>query len=397
MGCDNKQQIFQEKLTSVQDALTAELAALAANTEARAKEIADDFEADNDLAAGVGAAAGTAFGGFLGGPGGAAAGAVVGRQIGQLFTLEIGMQRQSVALDVPHASMETQDFSFDLPTVVMRDTDLSFDLPTIEMRTQRGPDIPEITVRWEQRCIGPNWAEICTDIPVTVVTMKETYLDVPVTVMRTQRIVLGLPTVEMRRQEMKLDLPRIEMKTTEFSVDVPYITLRFIKDAGKRTAALAAALAQSAQDEAARKQIGFQDRLRTEVAPLALDMFACHRETISTGRTQMYAQYAGQIETLGNAVAAIVAKGVPDNDTNLIAARAAHGEAISVRDAALRKLDDALAQLDASTKTAMEQFLGAGIKGAAAMGMVAEQLSFAGSKAPQGHSVASLVRIVLPT
>jgi len=395
MGCDNKQEIFQAKLTSVQNTLTEELAALAANTEARAKQIADDFEADNDLAAGVGAAAGTAFGGVLGGPGGAAAGAVVGRQIGTLFTLEIGMERQSVALDVPHASMESEDFSFDLPTVLMRDTDLSFDLPTVEMRTQRGPDIPEITVRWEQRCIGPNWARICTDVPVTVVTMKETYLDVPVTVMRTQKIVLGLPSVEMRRQEMKLDVPRIEMKTTQFSVDVPYITLRFIKDAGKRTAALAAALAQSAQDEAAHKPIGFQERLRTGVAPLALDMFACHRETIAAGRTQMYAQYAGQIETLGNAVAAIVAKGVPDNDSTLSAARAAHSEAILVRDAALKKLDDALAQLDASAKTAMEQFLGAGAKVVAAKAMPAEQPSSAGSLA-HGHSVAGLVRIVLP-
>jgi hypothetical protein len=397
MGCEMKQQAFQEQLAAVQVTLTAELAALTAATEGKATQIAEDFEADNDLAAGVGAAAGTAIGGFVGGPGGAAAGAVVGRQIGKLFTLEIGTQRQTVILNVPQTTMETQDFSFDLPTVVLRDTDISFDLPTVEMRTVDGPEIPEITVRMEQRCVDLGFGiRPCTDVPVTVVTMKKTSLDIPVTVMRTQRIVLGLPSVEMRRQEMKLDLPRIAMKETEFSADIPYITLRFIKDAGKRTAALAAALAQSAQDEAAQKQIGFQDRLRTEVAPLALDMFACHRETLATSRTQVYAQYASQIDTLSHAVAGIVGSGVPDTDTNLIAARSVLNEAISVRDAALRKLDDALVKLDESARSAMEQFLGTGPKALPNKSLPSGHASQRDLKGLHGHAVAGLVRIVLP-
>ena len=48
----------------------------ATDTEDKAKQIADDFEADHGLAEGVGAAAGTAIGGFFGGPAGAVAGEV---------------------------------------------------------------------------------------------------------------------------------------------------------------------------------------------------------------------------------------------------------------------------------------------------------------------------------
>lgn len=361
MACDDKQKAFNDKFGEVQATLKAELAAIATDTEDKAKQIADDFEADHGLAEGVGAAAGTAIGGFFGGPAGAVAGEVIGKTIGSLFTLEIGMRRESFSLDVPQTTMETQDFSFDLPTVVVRDTDISFDIPTIEMRTVEGPPIPETTIRMEQQCVdlGP-LGRPCTDIPVTVITWKKTYLDVPVTVMKTQRIVLGLPQIEMRRQEFKLDVPVITMKTTEFSADIPYITLRFIQDAGKRTASLASSLAQSAQEAAVQHQVAYKQRLRSEVAPLAVDMFACFRTQVTDGRAAVLAQFNGQIQTLQNAVTAIAAKGVPEDNAELKQAKDALNAALAKQSDALKPLDDALAKLDEGSKTALAQFLGDG-------------------------------------
>jgi len=192
-------------------------------------------------------------------------------------TLQVGQTYE------PEVLVQVREWiSFDLPTVVLRDTDIIFDLPTIEMRRHRGPDIPETVVRMETRCIGGHPFRVCADVPVVYIEMKESYFDMPVTVMRPVRIVVGLPTVEMRRQDFKMDVPEITMKTADFSADIPYITLRFMKDAGKRTTARAAALAQSAQDAALRSEIGFKDRMRMAVAPLCADMFECFRSTSKT-------------------------------------------------------------------------------------------------------------------
>lgn len=360
MACEDKQQAFKDKLIEVQQTLRDELAAIATDTEAKAHQIADDFEADHDLSTGVGAAAGTAVGAAVGGPGGAFVGNIIGRTIGSLFTLEIGMRRASFSLDVPQVSMKTQDFSFDLPTVVMRDTDLSFDLPTIEMRREEGPPIPETTVRWTTQCVDLGWpiGKVCTDLPETTVTWTPTYLDVPVTVMKTQRIVIGLPQVEMSRQEFKMDVPEFSMQTTEFSADVPYITLRFIKDAGQRTAALAAALAQSAQEAAVQRQIAFKERTRAEVAPLAAQMFDCMRGQLVDGRAAVLARYTDQIQTLQNSVTAIAAAGVPQDNAELKQARDALDAALAEQTKALAPLDAALEKLAESARTAMSQFLG---------------------------------------
>ena len=379
MACEDKQKAFNEKFAEVQAVLQAELTAIATDTEARAKEIADDFEKDNGLAAGVGAVAGTAIGG-LAGPGGAAVGGMIGKTIGSLFTLEVGMHRETFSLDIPETRMETRDFSFDLPSVVMRDNDISFDAPTTEMRRVEGPPIPKITVRMETEChLG-----VCFDVPKTVVEWEPSYYDAPVVVMKTQRIVIGLPQVEMRRQEIKMDVPSISMKTTEFSADIPYITLRFIQDAGKRTAALAAALAQSAQEAAVQKQLAYKQRIRLEVAPLALDMFACYKAQITQGRSTVLSQFSPQIQTLQNAVTALVAKGVPEDNADLQQAKAQLSTAIEQQATALRPLDEALAKLEESSRNALQQMLGEGKGISPATG--------AARTFPMGNSIPGLVQ-----
>lgn len=354
MSCDNAKTAFEAKIDEVQKALTAELGAIATDTESQAKKIADDFEADNDTAAGVGAAAGTAIGGYVGGPVGAVVGEKVGRTIGSLFTLEITSIRHSGSLDLPETTMKTKDMSYDLPTVVVRDTDIILNLPTVEMRRERGPDKPELTVRWV-RHDGPFGTSY--SLPESVVTWTPTYLDVPVTVMREKRIVIGVPTVEMRRQEMKIDVPEISMRRREFSFDVPSITIRFVQDAGKRTAAMAAALAQQAQDAAAQKQVAFKDRLRTEVAPSALAMFDCYRTELQASRSQVYSQFEPEIEHLTTAISAMASVAVPEDNADRVAAMAQLTDAIDRRDKALASFNEALKQLDESCKATLDQFL----------------------------------------
>jgi hypothetical protein len=400
MSCDDKSQAFKDKLASVQAELQAELASITEDTERKAQEISDDFDAGNDLAAGIGAAAGTVIGAAAG-PGGAALGGVIGRVIGGLFTLEIGTRRETVSLDVPETTMKTQDMSFDLPTVELRDTDVSFDLPAIEMRRERGPDIPEFRTRMEQRCVdlGP-LGRPCTDVPVTYIEMVPTYYDLPMTVMRTQRIVVGMPVVVMQRQDIKLDLPEISMKTTEFSADIPFVTLRFLRDAGARTAALAAALAQSAQDAAINKQVAFRERLKQEVAPLASSMFACFRDTITTAKVEAASRFESQLATLTATLTNLVSRGVPDTDNDYVQTKAQLTDLLTRRDALVQSFDAALQRLSEQSATAMAQFLGTPaevVKSKGGLLSVKQDTAKAPAQAPKGTRIRGLVDYLAAT
>ncbi|WP_375576642.1 hypothetical protein [Paracidovorax oryzae] len=357
--CAEKKAAFTDKLAGIQKELQDELAVITEDTERRAKEIADDFDAEHDLAEGVGAVAGTAIGGFFGGVAGGAIGGSIGKQIGSLFTMEVGMRRETVLLDVPQTTMKRQDISFDFPEVEMRDTDISFDIPTIEMRRQEGPPRPESRTEMVTECREFPWpiGRVCMDLPHTTVTWVPTYLDIPTVVMRTERIVIGVPTVVVRRQDMSLDLPEIAMKTIEFSFDVPFVTLRFITDAGKRTAALAAALAQSTQDAIVQKQLALKARIQSEGAPLMTAMFGCYRDVLVSARDQALHVFEPQINTLKTNLASLIAKGVPETDDDYVSAKQKLDEAV----AALRKVSDEwtqrLADHDKMVKDSLEKFL----------------------------------------
>lgn len=101
MSCQAEKVAFEAKMQNVQEALQSELKQIEIDTERKAKQIEEDFEANHDLAEGVGATLGTVVGGLVGGAPGGATGAIIGKTIGSLFVIEIGMRRQKFALDVP--------------------------------------------------------------------------------------------------------------------------------------------------------------------------------------------------------------------------------------------------------------------------------------------------------
>lgn len=316
------------------------------------------MDAGNDLASGIGAFAGTVVGGVLGGAPGAGAGAVVGKIVGSLFVLEVGMREERIVLDVPQVAMRTQDFSFDLPSVTMRDKEIIFGVPGIEMRREKGPPIPETIVEWEVECVGGGWLpKVCTKVPKTTVRWSDTWIDIPVPVMKEVRIVIGVPEIAMDRQEIAFDIPEFKVEPTEVIFSVPTIALRFVRDAGRRAAAQAAALAQSAQEAASAKQLQFKAQLRSEVTPLAIAMFSCYRKTVEAAKLEAGARFDPEIEKLSRSVTALTAQGVPADNPELAQARTALEAAIAQRDAALKPFDDALAQLDKSARETLDQFL----------------------------------------
>jgi hypothetical protein len=354
MACEAEQQAFKEGLEDARLKLNNELAAVAGDTEAQAQQISTDLQSDNDLASGVGAAAGTAIGGIVAGPPGAAVGAVVGRQIGSLFTLEVQMIRHQVVLNVPQTTMRTNHVSFDVPKVTLSDQSFVVSTPTVEMRREPGPPTPRTTVRMVQRCLGP----ICTDVPETTIEWEPTWIDIPVTVWRDVRVVIGIPVVTMERQEISFDAPEITMGETTLAIDVPTLTLRFIKDAGRRTAAMAAALMQSAQEAVTKKQLEFRSRVQNEVTPLAHSMFSCFRDSLTKSRADAVAIYQPQIDMLTASVAALAARQVSEDAPEMKGARAALAQATLNRDGALASFDEALTKLNEAEQTAINGLLG---------------------------------------
>lgn len=366
MSCEAEQKAFEDKMADVQRELEAELKDIEIETERRAKEIESDFEAGNDLAAGVGAAAGTVIGGALGGPVGAGVGAVLGKTIGSLFVIEFSMHREKVVLDVPQVKMGMKTIKFDVPQVTVNDKDIIFGVPTVEMRREKGPPIPETVVIWENECIGGGWVpKVCTKVPKTTIRWKESWYDRPVMTVKQVKFIIGIPEVKMDTQDFSFGVPEFKNDATEFSFDVPSVSIRFIKDAGRKTAALAAALAQWAQEAALKKQLEFKDRMKSEVAPLAVAMFACHRKTLQSAWDTTAGQFDPEIAKLSASVSAIAGKGVTETDPEYVKTKQLLEEAIAARKAALKPLDDALTEFDANAKKTMDQFLTGGLDAAA--------------------------------
>jgi hypothetical protein len=354
MACDDKKAAFEAAILAGTKELEAGLASIGEEAARKAKELSDEFEKGNDLAEGVGAAAGTVVGGVFGGPAGAAAGGEVGKAIGALFMMRVEMRRTSFKLDVPETTIRDQEWLFDTPVVILNDKAISFDLPVPVMRRVRGPDIPRLVCRMETRDIGLG---VKLDVPVCYNEMEPSYFDVPSIEMRRQDIVVGMPEVRMQTQRIVVGVPEITMKTQEMSFDVPFVSLELVADAGKRTADAAKLLAEEAQTKALTAEASLREQLRFKVSGPCNAMFECFRGELRKAREQTAGYFDPQITQLGNSLAALAGKGVPEGDPEVVNLKITLEKLIKDRDAAVAQIDKALQELNDAAAKAMDQFI----------------------------------------
>ena len=357
MNCEKRQTEFNEAMLKVQNDLESELGTIAANAERSATELSNEFDQSNDLAEGVGASAGAVIGAVTGGVPGSVLGVTIGKTIGSLFVIETSYENHTVALDVPQVSTSIQEWKFSLPTVVIKDNDIVFNLPELVMKTVEGPKIPQVTCRMETECVGPRWARICTDVPKCTTTWVPTYFDVPTWETREHRIVIGVPNVEMREEKIVIGIPEVSMKRQEITFKIPQVTLRFIKDAGKRTAAGAANIAQEAAIASAQKRLAMKERIRFEVVEPATKMFNCYREQIIEKKNEISATFDPEITKMVDALKRLVSSGVPENDDDYINQKALLDAVIAKRNAAIEKFDLALSKIDEAAKEAIDRLI----------------------------------------
>lgn len=357
MGCEEKAQLFNEMLAKIQSDFKGEMQALASETQKQTSELDKQFEGGNDLAEGIGAAAGTAIGGAFAGAPGAAAGAIVGKTIGSLFEIEITEQGISVDVPIPEFGVENQDWIITIPQVEMKDEDIIFNLPTLVMQRIEGPPKPETVVKMVTQCHGPSWARICFDVPETTITWTPTYLDVPTYEDREHRIVLGVPQVTMVDEKVVVGMPTVKISNQVLSMTVPSVTIRYVADTSKEIADAANAIAADATAKTELKKQALASRMRAELLGPAQEMFLCHRDNLMAQRANVDAQLSTQVETATNALIALKAAGVPEADDDYAKAKANADALVEQRAKSLAHFDDAIAELDLSSKEAIGKMM----------------------------------------
>lgn len=365
MACEDKAEFFKTAMERVTNEFREGLATTAASVERKSKDIAEKAEDGTDLAQGIGIAAGTAIGGYIGGPGGAAVGATVGKAIGALFVVEFTDVRHVISMDVPQIEITDAELKFDAPEVTVRDNDIIFNIPTLVMKTVRGVDQPVPVCTTERQCIsyriptpfGDIKDEKCTDVPVCKIEMRPTYYDQPFWEDREQRIVIGLPEIAMKTQRIVVGLPTITVRRADISFNLPSITIKFVKDAGKATAAAVQSLQSDTQSEFAAKRLQFRERMRLETVPLAIEMFDCYKQHIRSGIAQVSASFDPQMTQVSDSLKQLLARGVPEADDDYQRLKATLNKLVADRSSALAGLEDALGKLEKASAEAIDRLV----------------------------------------
>ena len=357
MNCDQKQEEFRNAMAKVQRDLELELAEIAAKAERDAKEISDEFAQGNDLSQGVGAAAGATVGGVVGGVPGVLVGGAIGKVVGSLFTLDIAYEEHVIALDIPQLTANEKEFSFKFPQVTMKTDDIVFNLPQPTMVRVQGPPVPRVVIGSRLQCVGVRPFRVCTNIPTSTIVWDPTWIEVPGIENREVRISMGIPQVVMKEQKIIISLPEVSMKRQEIIYKFPVITLRFIKDAGKRTAAAAEAIANEAARDSAEKKLLMKDRIKVQVVGPALAMFQCYKDEIAIQKSSQVNNFDIEVMKLTDAIKNLKTQGVPETDDDFITQKNQLDTVLAQRSIVVQRYDSALQNLIAKEKEAIDKLL----------------------------------------
>lgn len=364
MACEIEQKAFEDRFEEIQAQVQREIKALQADAEGDFAKLAEQADGE-DLSQGIGAAAGAAVGTLVSGPAGAPIGAVIGREIGNLFLVELTMHEERFVFSAPSIRVTQKKVRFDVPTIKVDDQTVSFKIPVPGTRRVKGPPKPEWRTEWTVVCHKvPFNGKLCTKQPQSTLIWVDTWLDLPTIEYKEVRITAGLPQVSMQTREISFNIPEVAMKDVEVTLKVPSVKVSYKRDVSRQTAARTTALAQSLQESVARKDVEFSNRLKGEVAPLALSMFNCHRSEIEVHRTNATTQFEIEISKLSSVVSTLLTKGIPETDQIVVDAKALLAKAVEKRDEAAKPFNEAIEALNKAIEKAMSDLLNGASGGA---------------------------------
>lgn len=272
------------------------------------------------------------------------------------------LKAQGVALDADVTWADTE-MVFDTPTVTVRDQRLVFGVPQVTL-AQRDIIFGTPSVRME-RVKGGQYPEVfCEDtwihlfggktkgVPKCTVRWSDIWLDVPVPFMEEQRITMGIPEFTFDDTEVIMGVPEFSMERQRWVTALPQFTVHSVLlNAGD--------LKAEADQMQSRVAVTRENQQRDSVSAVH-GLFSCYRDRTEGQRRSAAAMFNVSISQLDGVITTLTDQGADPSSvpaaggqsSDLIANRA---RLIEQRDTALAGFDTALATLDASEKTAIEQ------------------------------------------
>jgi molecular chaperone DnaK (HSP70) len=340
MKCSEKQDKFKNAIGEIQKELKSEIKTVVEETKSKIEKVSSKAE-EMEETDGVVVAAGTAIGTSIGGPIGGAVGGLTAELLTKFFVMETSTNTVKIVLDLPQVTIVDQDWIFDLPQVTIKDNDIIFNLPEIRMKRIKTGEYPEV------KCDNAL-------IPSCTVKWSSTYADIPEPYMKEHRIVIGIPEFSMREQKFIIGIPEIKMVSQSLSFDVPTITIKTREDIGKEISAEANEIAAESKILIKQKQDRLKSRIKLEIVPKAIDMLNCFKESLVEKRTEIFNAFDPIISQVSDVIKNLKAKGVPESDDDFIAVKKNFDDLLNKRKNAVDKIDQAILNLEKSTKSTLE-------------------------------------------
>jgi hypothetical protein len=176
-----------------------------------------------------------------------------------------------------------------------------------------------------------------------------------------------VPEVTMKRQEVKLSVPEVTMKTTGFVMGVPEFKMLkqdwFVKipEFTVRNVKVEAQKLEDRGDALSARASSLAEAMKKETTAASAGIYQCYRDDLTAKRGEVAVQFDVGIGQLDGAIEALKAGGANPSSIqsnagpiNMLKQR---DDLIAQRNASLKQIDDALAQLTEQQKAVTEKII----------------------------------------
>ena len=229
-----------------------------------------------------------------------------------------------------------RELIFDVPTITMRERRMSLDLPKVTGKRQRIV-FHTPSIRMENRVVGK--------YPVFrgfKVTMKDIIMKVPVHFMEKQEIIYDIPEVRMERKDISMKVPEFGKKRQRWVLKLPEFTAKNVKVEARKL--------QEKGEELRRRGEDLGKRMQTEIQALVASTYGILVEEGNDLRQDVEESFTGAIHQVKAAIDDLTARKIDPvkipAEGGTVNLRKTLAELVAERDAAVAKIDEALAEAD---------------------------------------------------
>jgi hypothetical protein len=270
------------------------------------------------------------------------------------FDADVTWQDTEIIFDLPTATMRNQDIIIGVPQTTLKQHEMRFGAPGIRMVRHKTGQYPETTCHDTWIHAGPIKTK---GAPSCTVTWHDIFVDFPEPYVQQIRTVFGVPEFKWDNTRVVMGIPEISMQRQRWVIGIPQFTVRsVIINPGP--------VEQRSEDLQNRIAETRKNQQREMVTHLG-GLYSCYRTGVTQKRTDTSNMFQAGITQLDTIIASVRSQGgnpaaMSQEDGTVTDFLARREELIRKRDEAVGSFDKALADLDASEKTAIAGLSGNG-------------------------------------